>query len=158
MTTVRLSMLGIAPTGHGSGLPFGTMSDRDEGDEGPGDHGEADQVPPGANVWVNCSSSHSGTAGMYFGKGVGPNVFYNHTFAHNPVDIVSDGASDQRFYGTKFLGDQPEGDESPAPRRSRRGRNVQMGFSPRPKGKTCGVCGFEGFRWQKHCPSGHALS
>lgn len=31
---------------------------------------------------------------------------------------------------------------------------LSTGFSAIP-GKTCGVCGFQGFRWQTECPAGH---
>jgi hypothetical protein len=34
---------------------------------------------------------------------------------------------------------------------------LSTGFSDVP-GKVCGVCGFEGFRWQTECPDGHPLT
>lgn len=34
---------------------------------------------------------------------------------------------------------------------------VSTGFSGVP-GKTCAICGFEGFRWQTECPEGHPLT
>ncbi len=33
---------------------------------------------------------------------------------------------------------------------------LSTGFSDVPA-KTCGVCGFQGFRWQTECPAGHPL-
>ena len=33
---------------------------------------------------------------------------------------------------------------------------LSTGFSDVP-GKTCEVCGFQGFRWQTECPEGHPL-
>lgn len=33
---------------------------------------------------------------------------------------------------------------------------LSTGFSDVP-GKTCEVCGFQGFRWQTQCPEGHPL-
>ena len=34
---------------------------------------------------------------------------------------------------------------------------LSTGFSDVP-GKTCEVCGFQGFRWQTECPEGHPLA
>jgi hypothetical protein len=34
---------------------------------------------------------------------------------------------------------------------------LSTGFSSVP-GKTCEVCGFQGFRWQTECPEGHPLT
>jgi hypothetical protein len=34
---------------------------------------------------------------------------------------------------------------------------MSTGFSGVP-GKTCDVCGFQGFRWQTECPDGHPLA
>ena len=34
---------------------------------------------------------------------------------------------------------------------------MSTGFSSVP-GKTCEVCGFQGFRWQTECPEGHPLA
>lgn len=34
---------------------------------------------------------------------------------------------------------------------------LSTGFSDVP-GKTCEVCGFQGFRWQTECPDGHSLA
>ena len=44
----------------------------------------------------------------------------------------------------------------PVERRTRR-TMLSTGFSAVP-GKTCEVCGFQGFRWQTECPQGHPLS
>lgn len=33
---------------------------------------------------------------------------------------------------------------------------LSTGFSDVP-GKTCAICGFQGFRWQTECPEGHPL-
>lgn len=53
-------------------------------------------------------------------------------------------------------------DEAPAPVASAATKRVRRtmlstGFSGVP-GKTCEICGFEGFRWQTECPEGHPLS
>ena len=34
---------------------------------------------------------------------------------------------------------------------------LSTGFSDVP-GKTCEICGFQGFRWQTECPAGHPLT
>lgn len=34
---------------------------------------------------------------------------------------------------------------------------LSTGFSNVP-GKTCEICGFQGFRWQTECPEGHPLT
>ncbi|MGI8808135.1 MAG: hypothetical protein ACR2KK_09900 [Acidimicrobiales bacterium] len=34
---------------------------------------------------------------------------------------------------------------------------LSTGFSDVP-GKTCEICGFQGFRWQMECPDGHPLA
>ena len=34
---------------------------------------------------------------------------------------------------------------------------LSTGFSNVP-GKTCEICGFQGFRWQTECPEGHPLA
>lgn len=52
--------------------------------------------------------------------------------------------------------------ETPAPpiaSVSKRFRRTMLstGFSDVP-GKTCAVCGFQGFRWQTECPDGHPLA
>jgi hypothetical protein len=44
----------------------------------------------------------------------------------------------------------------PAPKRVRR-TMLSTGFSDVP-GKTCEICGFQGFRWQTECPEGHPLT
>ena len=46
-----------------------------------------------------------------------------------------------------------------APAGSKRVRRTMLstGFSSVP-GKTCEVCGFQGFRWQTECPDGHPLA
>ena len=41
--------------------------------------------------------------------------------------------------------------------RKRRRTMLSTGFSDVP-GKTCEVCGFQGFRWQTKCPDGHPLA
>jgi hypothetical protein len=53
-------------------------------------------------------------------------------------------------------GDKPS---APAARTERRHRRTMLstGFSDL-AGKTCSVCGFEGFRWQTTCPEGHPLT
>jgi hypothetical protein len=53
-------------------------------------------------------------------------------------------------------GDQPPAAEAPAEKRFRR-TMLSTGFSDVP-GKTCEVCGFQGFRWQTECPEGHPLT
>lgn len=62
------------------------------------------------------------------------------------------------------MSDQPAetaGDEpvTPPPTTERRVRRTTLstGFSDVP-GKTCAVCGYEGFRFQTTCPEGHPLS
>jgi hypothetical protein len=51
--------------------------------------------------------------------------------------------------------------ETPAPAaplvRNVRRTILSTGFSDVP-GKTCAVCGFQGFRWQTECPDGHPLA
>ncbi len=42
------------------------------------------------------------------------------------------------------------------PKQNRRG--LATGFTQGDNGKSCEVCGFQGFRWQTDCPKGHALS
>ena len=44
----------------------------------------------------------------------------------------------------------------PLQKRIRR-TTLSTGFSGVP-GKTCEICGYEGFRWQSECPQGHPLS
>ncbi len=51
-------------------------------------------------------------------------------------------------------GDKPKS-APPIEKRHRR-TMLSTGFSEVP-GKTCKVCGFEGFRWQTTCPEGHPL-
>ena len=48
---------------------------------------------------------------------------------------------------------------APAPSASKRVRRTMLstGFSGVP-GKTCEICGFQGFRWQTECPEGHPLT
>lgn len=41
--------------------------------------------------------------------------------------------------------------------KSLRRTTLSTGFSDVP-GKTCEVCGFQGFRWQTTCPEGHPLT
>jgi hypothetical protein len=55
-----------------------------------------------------------------------------------------------------------EPDETPsAPADSVRKRvrrtMLSTGFSDL-RGKTCEICGFQGFRWQTKCPEGHPLT
>lgn len=45
---------------------------------------------------------------------------------------------------------------APAGKRVRR-TMLSTGFSAVP-GKTCEICGFQGFRWQSECPQGHPLT
>ncbi len=42
-------------------------------------------------------------------------------------------------------------------RKQHRRTMLSTGFSDVP-GKTCAVCGFQGFRWQTECPDGHPLT
>jgi hypothetical protein len=56
----------------------------------------------------------------------------------------------------------PDPGETPsaaAPSAAKRIRRTMLstGFSDVP-GKTCEICGFEGFRWQTECPEGHPLA
>ncbi len=44
-----------------------------------------------------------------------------------------------------------------APEKRPRRTALSTGFSDVP-GKTCEVCGFQGFRWQTTCPQGHPLA
>ena len=59
------------------------------------------------------------------------------------------------------MSDQPL--ETPAPaspppvKKQFRRTMLSTGFSDVP-GKTCQVCGFQGFRWQTECPEGHLLT
>lgn len=48
--------------------------------------------------------------------------------------------------------------QAPAAAMERRVRRTMLstGFSDVP-GRTCPVCGYEGFRWQTACPQGHPL-
>ncbi len=46
---------------------------------------------------------------------------------------------------------------SPAASKRVRRTMLSTGFSGVP-GKTCEVCGFQGFRWQTECPDGHPLT
>jgi hypothetical protein len=54
--------------------------------------------------------------------------------------------------------DPPETPPAPADpvRKQVRRTMLSTGFSQVP-GKTCAVCGFQGFRWQTECPEGHPL-
>lgn len=54
------------------------------------------------------------------------------------------------------LGEKPPAAAAPTERRFRR-TMLSTGFSGVP-GKTCAVCGFEGFSWQTKCPEGHPLT
>lgn len=54
------------------------------------------------------------------------------------------------------LGEQPPAAPAPTEKRFRR-TMLSTGFSSVP-GKTCSVCGFEGFSWQTTCPEGHPLT
>jgi len=51
----------------------------------------------------------------------------------------------------------PTAAAAPATRKQLRRTMLSTGFSDVP-GKTCAICGFEGFRWQTECPEGHPLS
>lgn len=55
----------------------------------------------------------------------------------------------------KDPGKTPPAAAQPAGKRVRR-TMMSTGFSGVP-GKTCPVCGFQGFRWQTKCPDGHPL-
>jgi hypothetical protein len=67
-----------------------------------------------------------------------------------------------------FMSEQPQGTSGKDPagtpsapahsghKQSRR-TMLSTGFSDVP-GKTCEVCGFQGFRWQTQCPEGHPLA
>jgi hypothetical protein len=46
---------------------------------------------------------------------------------------------------------------APAVERRVRRTTLSTGFSDVP-GKTCAVCGYQGFRWQTLCPQGHTLT
>jgi hypothetical protein len=83
--------------------------------------------------------------GIHFGRGVGPNDFYDTEFVNNETDIVSEGAVGQRFHGTRVSHNAPEPN-----------RKI-FGHSGPIKGNTCSQCGFEAFRWQRGCPNGHTL-
>ena len=52
-----------------------------------------------------------------------------------------------------------EAPSAASPSVSKRVRRTMMstGFSGVP-GKTCEICGFQGFRWQTECPEGHPLT
>ncbi len=52
--------------------------------------------------------------------------------------------------------ERPAAVTPPAGKRIRR-TMLSTGFSTVP-GKTCEVCGFQGFRWQTECPEGHPLT
>ena len=55
--------------------------------------------------------------------------------------------------------DSGEATPAVAPTATKRIRRTMLstGFSDVP-GKTCDVCGFQGFRWQSECPEGHPLT
>jgi hypothetical protein len=57
------------------------------------------------------------------------------------------------------LGDLPSDKPAAVPpaKKSFRRTMLSTGFSDVP-GKTCEVCGFQGFRWQSECPQGHPLA
>ena len=52
-------------------------------------------------------------------------------------------------------GEKPAAAAPPVEKRIRR-TTLSTGFSDVP-GKTCEVCGYQGFRWQRECPQGHPL-
>ena len=56
----------------------------------------------------------------------------------------------------KDSGETPSVAANAAGKRVRR-TMLSTGFSDVP-GKTCEVCGFQGFRWQTECPDGHPLA
>jgi len=43
------------------------------------------------------------------------------------------------------------------PRKRVRRTMLSTGFTDLP-GRTCEICGFQGFRWQTECPDGHPLA
>jgi hypothetical protein len=55
-------------------------------------------------------------------------------------------------------GNDPQTPPAAAPSVGKRIRRTMLstGFTDVP-GKTCEVCGFQGFRWQTECPEGHPL-
>lgn len=53
--------------------------------------------------------------------------------------------------------DQRRPAAAPAVEKRFRRTTLSTGFSDVP-GKTCDICGFEGFRWQTKCPEGHPLT
>jgi hypothetical protein len=55
--------------------------------------------------------------------------------------------------------DPSDAPAAPAPSTGKRVRRTMLstGFSSVP-GKTCEICGFQGFRWQTECPEGHPLT
>jgi hypothetical protein len=55
------------------------------------------------------------------------------------------------------LGETPPAAAAPATSKRVRRTMLSTGFSAVP-GKTCEVCGFQGFRWQTECPEGHPLT
>lgn len=52
--------------------------------------------------------------------------------------------------------EEPAVAQPPLEKRFRR-TMLSTGFSGVP-GKTCEICGFQGFRWQTECPEGHPLT
>ena len=78
-------------------------------------------------------------------------------------------ASSRPFLRTiTFMSEQPveasgsnPGETPPAavsaPSKRVRRTMLSTGFSDVP-GRTCEVCGFQGFRWQSECPDGHPLT
>jgi hypothetical protein len=66
--------------------------------------------------------------------------------SENPVDASGDDP-----------GETPPAAPADPGGKQRRRTMLSTGFSDVP-GKTCGVCGFQGFRWQTACPEGHPLT
>jgi hypothetical protein len=69
------------------------------------------------------------------------------------IDIMSDQPVETSGNDT---GAEPGAVTAPTEKRIRR-TMLSTGFSDVP-GKSCEICGFQGFRWQSECPQGHPLS
>lgn len=65
--------------------------------------------------------------------------------------------SDQPVEGSGDDSDETPSTAAPSVRKHVRRTLLSTGFSEIP-GKTCEVCGFQGFRWQTECPDGHPLA
>ena len=64
--------------------------------------------------------------------------------------------SEQTPESHEAAGEKPAATQ-PAAKKQFRRTMLSTGFSDVP-GKTCQVCGFQGFRWQTTCPEGHPLT